>query len=40
MSSSKHRRALVLLVAALLVASGLVSVVLGDQAYLEHLRSR
>ncbi len=40
MSSPSLRRALVLLVATLLVVSGLVSVVLGDQAYLEHLRSR
>jgi hypothetical protein len=40
MSSPAHRRALLLSVATLLVASGLVSVVLGDQAYLEHLRSR
>jgi hypothetical protein len=39
MSSPSLRRALVLLVATLLVASGLVAVVLGDQAYLEHLRS-
>lgn len=40
MSSPSLRRALVLLLATLLVVSGLVSVVLGDQAYLELLRSR